>query len=132
MPADSGQDSAESPLSRHNSARPDVAKAIISQARPQPVLHGVQPWQRASVAAAAVRAWARWGATFGTAASLRFARTAHGLAAAGCDWAPAAAEQLAAASGPGLVLLPQAPVMLVRDALCATASFWVAMQRSLA
>ena len=89
---------------------------MYTQAELQPVLRGVQPSQRAGVAAAAVRTWARWSSTFGTAASLRFARTAHGLAAAGCEWAPAAADQLAAASGPGVAPLPQAPVMLVRDA----------------
>lgn len=91
-------------------------RSLSVQAKPQPVLRGVQPWQRSGAAAAAVRAWARWGATFSTAASLRFARMAHGLAAAGCDWAPAAAERLATADGAGLAPLPDAPIMPVRNA----------------
>ena len=85
------------------------------QAKQQPVLRGIQPWQRSNVAAAAVRAWARWGATFSNAASLAFALTAYGLAAAGCDWAPAAARRLAAADHEILAQLPDAPVMLVSN-----------------
>ncbi len=84
-----------------------------AQAKPQPVLRGVQPWQRSGAAAAAVCAWARWGATYSNAASLRLARVAHGLAVAGCGWAATAAERFAE-EAPGLAPLPDVPIMLVR------------------
>ena len=93
-----------------------TCRLAVVQSAPQPVLRGVQPWQRSGAAAAAVRAWARWGATFSSAASLRLAHVAHGLAAAGCEWAPAAAEQLAE-EAPGLAPLPHAPIMQVRLAV---------------